>query len=64
MIFQPWPVRATPGTPLRQPETIGRIWFAPFVDEAGHWYDQSFIYVVEQRGRWLNEFAPYPTEAR
>ncbi len=42
-----------PGDPLRVEPRILRVWLAPWEDEDGVFYDQSYIYVIVDHGRWL-----------
>ncbi len=42
-----------PGDPVRVEPRILRIWLAPWEDEDGVFYDQSYIYAIIDRGRWL-----------
>jgi conjugal transfer pilus assembly protein TraV len=48
---------ATPntGVPLRSPERILRVWVAPFEDRDGTLYDQRYMYVMVEAGRWMIE---------
>lgn len=38
---------------LRTGERIGKIWFAPFIDEDGNRHSDSIVYVVEENPRWV-----------
>jgi type IV conjugative transfer system lipoprotein TraV len=46
-------VRAKEGIPLRQPETVTRIWFAPYENDMGDLVYSHFVYVVQDRPNWL-----------
>ena len=37
---------------LREPEVIGRIWIAPFVDADGHYREASYVRVVLEPAGW------------
>jgi len=41
--------------PVRTENKTIRIWFAPWVDNKDVFHDQSFVYLVVDRGRWLIE---------
>lgn len=43
------------GMPVRQPPLVLRIWMAPFEDESGDLYDQSYMYTMVHSGRWMLE---------
>ncbi len=43
------------GMPVRQPPLVLRIWMAPFEDESGDLYDQSYMYSMVHSGRWMLE---------
>jgi type IV conjugative transfer system lipoprotein TraV len=49
-------LQAKEGIPLRQPEKVSRIWFAPYQNDMGDLVYSHFVYVVEDRSNWL--FAP------
>lgn len=40
------------GRPIRYPETIQRIWIAPYEDTEGNFHQDSFIYSVMSDGHW------------
>ena len=42
-------------TPKRAPETILRIWVAPFIDEEGDLHDQHYVFTTVYRARWAPE---------
>jgi conjugal transfer pilus assembly protein TraV len=55
------------GTPLLTPPKVLRIWVAPWKDQDGDLRDQSFLYVMWDRGEWniqhsqeqiLRQYAP------
>lgn len=51
--FAPYPFTGvTPGAPLRREASVLRIWVAPWVDKYGDWNDQSYLYVLRDRGGW------------
>ncbi len=43
------------GTPLRTPERIMRVWFAPTTDEEDAIHDQRFVYLAVAPGSWTLE---------
>lgn len=43
------------GTPIRSPIRVLRAWFAPWVDADGDLYDQFYVYLPVDTGRWLIE---------
>lgn len=46
---------ATSGMPVRQPPLVLRVWMAPYEDEGGDLYDQSYFYTMVHSGRWMIE---------
>jgi len=46
-------LKAKEGIPLRQPEKISRIWFAPYQNDMGDLVYSHFVYVVEDHSNWL-----------
>lgn len=38
--------------PTRTTEKIGKIWFAPFLDESGNFFDESYTYVILEPAKW------------
>ncbi|GAB1537111.1 MAG: type IV conjugative transfer system lipoprotein TraV [Geovibrio sp.] len=46
-------VKAKEGIPLRQPESVTRIWIAPYQNDMGDLVYSHFIYVVQKRPHWL-----------
>lgn len=48
------PVRAkeADSANLRTPEVIGRIWIAPYVDDAGMYHEAAWVRVVIEPARW------------
>ena len=45
----------TSGMPVRQPPLVLRVWMAPYEDEGGDLYDQSYFYTMVHSGRWMIE---------
>lgn len=43
------------GEPIRTPPKVLRLWIAPWEDADGDLHDQSYVYVVADRGRWVIE---------
>lgn len=43
------------GMPVRQPPLVLRVWMAPYEDESGDLYDQSYFYTMVHSGRWMIE---------
>lgn len=43
----------TSGTPIRTPERLLRVWYAPANQPDGTLLDQSYAYIVVSPGRWL-----------
>ncbi len=43
---------ANPAADVRLPETVGRIWIAPYVDEAGVYREASWVRVVIAHTAW------------
>lgn len=41
------------GTPIRSAPRLLRLWFAPWKDDDGDLYDQSYAYLVIDNGHWL-----------
>jgi len=41
------------GEPIRQPPLVLRVWMAPYENEHGDLYDQSFFYMQVHNGRWM-----------
>lgn len=46
---------ASSGMPVRQPPLVLRVWMAPYEDEGGDLYDQSYFYTMVHSGRWMIE---------
>ncbi len=46
-------LKAKEGIPLRQPENVSRIWFAPYQNDMGDLVYSHFVYVIEDRSKWL-----------
>ena len=46
------PVSAAADAELREPEVIGRIWIAPFVDAHGHYREGAWVRTVLEPGGW------------
>lgn len=46
---------ASSGDPIRSPQKVLRIWIAPWEDGDGDLHDQSYTYVVAEKGRWQIE---------
>ncbi len=42
----------SPAIPWRQPETIFRVWLAPFTDAQGDLHDQRYLYVKVLDAEW------------
>lgn len=36
----------------RAPEQVRSVWFAPFVDESGHFHHESYVDIVIKPGHW------------
>ena len=56
-IIDPQAPSSRPGTPvpnreLRVPETIGRVWIAPYVDAGGVYRETSWVRIVIAPARW------------
>ncbi|HIP43077.1 MAG TPA: type IV conjugative transfer system protein TraV [Aquifex aeolicus] len=47
-------LKETP-VPVRRSEIIQRIWIYPYVDSSGNLVEGHFIYVVVEKGKWLDE---------
>ena len=43
---------APSGAALREPERLGRVWIAPFVDADGVWREASWVRIVIAPARW------------
>ncbi len=43
------------GIPVRQPPLVLRVWIAPYEDEGGDLYDQSYLYTMVHSGKWMIE---------
>ena len=43
------------GDPLRSAQKVRRVWFAPWEDEEEVLHDQSYVYLVIDRGHWQVE---------
>lgn len=41
--------------PVRRSEIVQRIWIYPYVDSSGNLVEGHFIYVVVEKGKWLDE---------
>ena len=37
----------------RTKEKVGRIWFAPYIDSEGNQHSEGYIYVVDEKPRWV-----------
>lgn len=48
-------VTMTPAKPWREPETVLRVWLAPFTDKEGDLHDQRFMYVRLSDGGWKTD---------
>lgn len=48
-------VTLTPAQPWRKPETVLRVWLAPFIDAQGDLHDQRYLYVRLNNGGWETE---------
>ena len=49
----PLPASAVPsGESLREPEVLGRVWIAPFVDSGGIYREGSWVRLVIEPARW------------
>lgn len=46
-------VQAKEGIPIRQPESVARIWIAPYENDMGDLVFSHFIYVVKNRSNWV-----------
>lgn len=52
-VFTAYPYAGVkPGEPLRRESRVLRVWVAPWVDKNGDWVDQTYLYVVVDRGGW------------
>lgn len=38
--------------PERTEEKRGKLWFAPFVDEEGNFYDEAYVYLIFEPAKW------------
>ncbi len=38
----------------RLPEKVGRIWINSFEDEAGDYVDETYVYTVFEKGKWID----------
>lgn len=45
-------VTLSPAQPWRKPETVLRVWLAPFTDVTGDLHDQRYMYVRLNNGGW------------
>lgn len=43
-----------PDNPLRYPETLMRIWVAPYEDDSGNYHGSSTLYTVAKKGQWIS----------
>ena len=41
------------GIPLRSNERIQQIWIGPYEDASGNYHDQTQVYTVVQKGKWI-----------
>ena len=48
-------VTIVPARPLRKPETVLRVWLAPFHDKLGDLHDQRYLYVRLENGGWTTD---------
>mgnify|MGYP001635330611 FL=1 len=48
-------VTIIPAKPWRTPETVLRVWLAPFTDKEGDLHDQRYLYVRLNNGGWDSE---------
>ncbi|WP_165379548.1 TraV family lipoprotein [Rickettsiales endosymbiont of Peranema trichophorum] len=39
---------------LRKPEKTGRIWISGFEDKQGNYVEESYIYTILEKGKWVN----------
>lgn len=53
--FTPYPETTGyfPGQPIRYGETVQRIWVTPYEDAEGNYHDDSTLYTVVKKGRWI-----------
>jgi hypothetical protein len=38
--------------PTRSEEKMGKIWFAPYLDDEGNFYDESYAYIIIKPAKW------------
>ena len=48
-------VTIVPARPWRKPETVFRVWLAPFHDKLGDLHDQRYLYVRLENGGWTTD---------
>lgn len=48
-------VTIVPARPWRKPETVLRVWLAPFHDKLGDLHDQRYLYVRLENGGWTTD---------
>lgn len=48
-------VTIVPARPWRKPETVLRVWLAPFHDKLGDLHDQRYLYVRIENGGWTTD---------
>ena len=48
-------VTIVPARPWRKPETVLRVWLAPFHDKLGDLHDQGYLYVRLENGGWTTD---------
>lgn len=48
-------VTIVPARPWRKPETVLRVWLAPFHDKLGDLHDQRYLYVRLENGDWTTD---------
>ena len=47
------PKAALPGEPVRQSETVQRIWIAPYQDTARNYHEPSEVFTVLRHSHWI-----------
>ena len=50
----PFPIAHSQNPPLREPETVLQVWFAPYEDAENHYHQQSIVNMVVVPGSWFD----------
>jgi conjugal transfer pilus assembly protein TraV len=52
----PYPIKTLhPGKPLRQHETVMRVWIAPYEDNQGNYHQDTTVFKVIKPGAWIGK---------